>query len=186
MSPARTPCSAPPATCCALRALASPRSEAPPGFLAGALGPTLLIGTESYIVLRPDQAPIWSPDWVGAISPPFKRECGDHPANVPDRSLTVLSTMSASEEHAIVLAQHTTGSRVWYHDEKEGWVKGEVRAVEGDSVRAVLDNGREVECPPESLPLQNSGSFGVEVRTDGRSQGRAPSDRPRLAGAIRW
>lgn len=61
---------------------------------------------------------------------------------------------------------HTVGSRVWWQDPKAGWVKAEVLALQGDELLFRLEDGAEHRAKAEDLPLQNPGSFGVEVRME--------------------
>eukprot|EP01025_Chloroclados_australasicus_P037082 TRINITY_DN3778_c0_g2_i3.p1 TRINITY_DN3778_c0_g2~~TRINITY_DN3778_c0_g2_i3.p1 ORF type:complete len:238 (-),score=33.65 TRINITY_DN3778_c0_g2_i3:95-808(-) len=61
---------------------------------------------------------------------------------------------------------HTVGSQVWVKDDKEGWLKGEVKQIlEGSKLKVVTELGDEKTVPAADLPLQNPGTIGVEDMT---------------------
>lgn len=60
---------------------------------------------------------------------------------------------------------HTIGSRVWVEDGVEGWVKAKVVALGPTDITVALEDGTSRTCKAQDLPLQNPGTYGVEVRT---------------------
>lgn len=74
--------------------------------------------------------------------------------------------MAGSEPSTVI---HTVGSKVWVRDEVEGWVRGEVIRLEGDSVVVELEEGgAQLKVAQNDAPLQNSDARGVEVRRQRR------------------
>jgi hypothetical protein len=75
--------------------------------------------------------------------------------------------MTATQQHTVI---HTIGSKVWLRDEAEGWVRGEVIKLEGDSLVVELEDVKGTRrVPQDQAPLQNNDSRGVEVRARARA-----------------